>query len=103
MGAVRVGEFVADVGTDVPSDREAADDADGVAVQLFTSGTTGEPKAALLRHNNLLSYILGTIEFASADEDEATLVSVPPYHIAGISAILKIGRASCRERVCQYV
>src|SRR3546814_17047933 len=57
-------------------------------LQLFTSGTTGEPKAALLRHNNLLSYILGTIEFASADEDEATLVSVPPYHIAGISALL---------------
>jgi acyl-CoA synthetase (AMP-forming)/AMP-acid ligase II len=58
------------------------------AVQLFTSGTTAAPKAALLRHANLLSYILGTVEFMSADEAEAALVSVPPYHIAGIAALL---------------
>jgi acyl-CoA synthetase (AMP-forming)/AMP-acid ligase II len=31
---------------------------------------------------------MGTLEFASADEDEATLVTVPPYHIAGISSIV---------------
>jgi acyl-CoA synthetase (AMP-forming)/AMP-acid ligase II len=59
-----------------------------VAVQLFTSGTTAAPKAALLRHSNLLSYILGTVEFASAAETESALVSVPPYHIAGIAALL---------------
>lgn len=64
------------------------DEADGVAVELFTSGTTGEPKAALLRHANLMSYILGTVEFAGAGEDEATLITVPPYHIAGIMAVL---------------
>lgn len=58
------------------------------AVQLFTSGTSGEPKAALLSHDNLTSYIMQTVEFASAGEDEAGLVSVPPYHIAGISALL---------------
>jgi acyl-CoA synthetase (AMP-forming)/AMP-acid ligase II len=60
----------------------------GVAVQLFTSGTTAAPKAALLRHGNLLSYILGTIEFGSASSEEAALVSVPPYHIAGVAALL---------------
>ncbi len=59
-----------------------------VAVNLFTSGTTGKPKAAVLRHENLMSYILGTVEFASAEEDEAIIVTVPPYHIAGISALL---------------
>lgn len=59
-----------------------------IAVQLFTSGTTAAPKAAILRHANLLSYILGTVEFMSAEEDEAALVSVPPYHIAGIAALL---------------
>lgn len=61
---------------------------ESIAVQLFTSGTTAAPKAALLRHANLLSYILGAVEFASASEDEAALVSVPPYHIAGIAALL---------------
>lgn len=58
------------------------------AVQLFTSGTTGTPKAALLKHGNIMSYILGTVEFACADENEASVISVPPYHIAGISALL---------------
>jgi acyl-CoA synthetase (AMP-forming)/AMP-acid ligase II len=58
------------------------------AIQLFTSGTTGRPKAAVLRHQNLMSYVLGTVEFGSAQESDAILVSVPPYHIAGISAIL---------------
>ncbi|MCB2059946.1 MAG: AMP-binding protein [Novosphingobium sp.] len=66
----------------------AYDPGEGIAVQLFTSGTTAAPKAAILRHSNLLGYILGTVEFASADEADAALVVVPPYHIAGISALL---------------
>ena len=68
-------------------DREY-DPGEGVAVQLFTSGTTAAPKAAILRHSNLIGYILGTVEFAAAEEADAALVSVPPYHIAGISALM---------------
>ena len=63
-------------------------DPDSVAVMLFTSGTTGPAKAALLRHRHLVSYVIGAVEFMGADEDEAQLVSVPPYHIAGVSTIL---------------
>jgi acyl-CoA synthetase (AMP-forming)/AMP-acid ligase II len=59
-----------------------------VAVLLFTSGTTGEPKVAVLRHRHLTSYVLSSVEFCRAAADEAALVSVPPYHIAGISAVL---------------
>ena len=71
---------------------DAVDNADEpseeIAVQLFTSGTTAAPKAAVLRHANLLSYILGTVEFGAASQEEAVLVSVPPYHVAGIAALL---------------
>ena len=63
-------------------------DPDDVAVLLFTSGTTGDPKAAVLRHRHLASYVITTLEFMSADEADAQLVSVPCYHIAGVSAIL---------------
>ena len=59
-----------------------------IAVLLFTSGTTGDPKVAVLRHRHLTAYVFSTVEFAGAEEGEAALVSVPPYHIAGISAIL---------------
>ncbi|HIG40405.1 MAG: class I adenylate-forming enzyme family protein [bacterium] len=65
-----------------------AEDPSAVAIQLFTSGTTGAPKAAILRHEHLVSYILGTVEFMGAAEEHATLVAVPPYHIAGISAVM---------------
>ena len=34
------------------------------------------------------SYVMSTVEFMGADEDEGALVSVPPYHIAGVSAVL---------------
>ncbi len=74
-----------------PSVEEAdpyAGDPDSVAVLLYTSGTTGPPKGAVLRNRNLTSYVISTVEFAGAGEDEAAVVSVPPYHIAGISSVL---------------
>ncbi len=80
-GFVSAAEQRAD--TDISPDEEV-----GIAIQLFTSGTTAAPKAAVLRHANLLAYILGTVEFGSASTDEAALVCVPPYHIAGIAALL---------------
>lgn len=58
------------------------------AIMLFTSGTSGEPKAAVLRHEHLATYILSTVELGASATDEAALVSVPPYHIAGIAAVL---------------
>ena len=60
----------------------------GIAVLLYTSGTSATPKAAVLRHQHLMSYILNAVEFASASDTEATLVTVPPYHIAGVATIL---------------
>jgi len=73
---------------DVGDAGEWSMDPEEVAVLLFTSGTTGEPKAAVLRHKHLVSYILSSVEFASATPDETALVCVPPYHIAGIMAVL---------------
>lgn len=63
-------------------------DPESVAIVLFTSGTTSQPKAVELSHNNLTSYITGTVEFGAAEETDAALICVPPYHIAGVSAAL---------------
>jgi len=81
-------EFLDRVRTAIDPPETAFADPDDVAVLLFTSGTTGDPKAAVLRHRHLASYIIGTVDCLGAGEDEAQLVSVPPYHIAAISAVL---------------
>jgi len=73
---------------------EAADlgdwpaDPDAIAVLLHTSGTTGAPKTAVLRHRHLMSYVLGMVEAASAGADEAHVMAVPPYHVASVAALL---------------
>ena len=64
------------------------DDPERPAVLLFTSGTSAEPKVAVLEHDQLLAYQLNTVEFASAGDDEAVLLAVPPFHIAGVTAVL---------------
>src|ERR1700737_4878155 len=79
-------EFLAAARTAEPAAEFA--DPDDVAIVLFTSGTTSRPKAVELSHHNLTSYVMGTVEFASAGADDAALICVPPYHIAGVSAAL---------------
>src|SRR4051812_26219870 len=49
---------------------ELAEPDPDIAVLLFTSGTTGEPKAAVLRHRHLASYVISTVDFMGADEHE---------------------------------
>ena len=75
--------------SDEPAREEIGVPADPApAVLIYTSGTTSAPKGVLLRHHNLVSYVLGTVEFAAAGVDDAALMSVPPYHIAAVSNVL---------------
>ncbi|WP_395106260.1 class I adenylate-forming enzyme family protein [Actinomadura sp. SCN-SB] len=80
-------EFL-DSGAAAEAVEDAAASEDDPAVLLFTSGTTAAPKAAVLRHRHLTSYILQTVEFASAGATDAALISVPPYHVAGVGSAL---------------
>lgn len=80
--------FMAAVRAAAPSGTEPGHDPEAAAVLLHTSGTTGKPKVAVLRHRHLTSYVLNGTEMLGADTDEAALVSVPPYHIAGVAGLL---------------
>ena len=83
---ISTAQFLTETRTTEPASAFA--DPDTAAVVLFTSGTTSAPKAVELTHTNLTSYIMGTVEFDSAQPGDAALICVPPYHIAGVSAAL---------------
>jgi acyl-CoA synthetase (AMP-forming)/AMP-acid ligase II len=85
---VDAGDFVAAARGDGTAAGEVPAEGEAPAVLLYTSGTTAAPKAAVLRHRHLTSYVIGTVEFAGAGPDEAVLVSVPPYHVAGLANLL---------------
>jgi len=81
------GDFVRVAASATPRKGQPAS-ADATAVILFTSGTTARPKAVLLKHENLMSYIISTVEFGNAGEQEAALITVPPYHVAAVASTL---------------
>ncbi|WGL54148.1 AMP-binding protein [Nocardioides sp. BP30] len=66
------------------------------AIMLFTSGTTSAPKGVLLKHDHLASYVLQTVEPATAGPEECALVCVPPYHVAGVASVLSNAYAGRR-------
>jgi acyl-CoA synthetase (AMP-forming)/AMP-acid ligase II len=94
VSAISTGEFLAATESD-----EAAPprpEVEAPAVVLFTSGTTSAPKGVLLRHDHLTSYVLQTVEMAGAAESDCALVSVPPYHVAGVASALSNAYAGRR-------
>ena len=58
---------------------------DDVAIQMYTSGTTGHPKGAQLTNGNLLALLpAATREWGEQwDADDVNLVCMPLFHIAG--------------------
>src|SRR6185437_138834 len=70
-----------------PDDPKVQIERQDVAIQLYTSGTTGKPKGAMLSHANLLDQ-LENGDGADADwnrwtEDDVSLVAMPIFHIGG--------------------
>ncbi|MGH9023173.1 MAG: acyl-CoA synthetase [Acidimicrobiia bacterium] len=58
---------------------------DEVAVIMYTSGTTGRPKGAMLTHGNLLWSNLNLMHAADVSVDDVTLVCAPLFHIGGLN------------------
>ncbi|GAA2360355.1 hypothetical protein GCM10009854_44250 [Saccharopolyspora halophila] len=59
--------------------------ADEVAVIMYTSGTTGRPKGAMLTHGNLFWNNVGSMLAFDPSQDDVTLVCAPLFHIGGLN------------------
>jgi acyl-CoA synthetase (AMP-forming)/AMP-acid ligase II len=64
-------------------------DPDAVKLRLYTSGTTGAPKAVLHSHNTLNRVAVVSAEQANAGMDDVTLMPSPVTHISGYSGALE--------------
>ncbi len=61
---------------------------DSPALIMYTSGTTGRPKGAVLTHSNLLSESVVLIRaYQLMESEEVNLVASPMFHIGAIGSI----------------
>jgi long-chain acyl-CoA synthetase len=73
---------------------ERADD--DVAVLLFTSGTAGTPKAAILTHGNLAANIHQVLDHPGlrVTSSDVTLGVLPFFHVFGLNVVLGVTLAA---------
>jgi long-chain acyl-CoA synthetase len=64
---------------------------DDVAVLLYTGGTTGAPKGAMLTHRNIVA---NTLQFATwyafEHGDEVAACAIPMFHSGGMSGVMNV-------------
>lgn len=60
-----------------------------VALLMYTSGTTGRPKAAMLTNRSLLGHMHAAAAVWDYDEQSVQLVAMPLFHIGGTSIALE--------------
>ncbi len=64
-------------------------DDEDVALQPYTSGTTGRPKGVLLTHRNLISNVQAVSKlFPLSPEEDRLLVPIPMFHITGMTVMM---------------
>jgi fatty-acyl-CoA synthase len=81
-GALDYAAFLAR-GSDAPVD--ATVDLDEPCMIMYTSGTTGRPKGAVLAHHNIMWNCLNVLVDLDLRSDEVTLVTAPMFHTAALN------------------
>ncbi|MCP5062210.1 MAG: acyl--CoA ligase [Ignavibacteriae bacterium] len=60
-----------------------------VALMMYSSGSTGNPKCVQLTFNNLFESVKSLQSLVSQDKDDVWLATLPFYHIGGFSILMR--------------
>lgn len=77
----------------VPAPRYLERRLDAPAVVCFTSGTSGDPRAVVLTHGNLLWSSIGSARNLGVREDDLWLCCMPLHHVGGVSILVRSAMA----------
>ena len=80
QGCTSYDDFVATGAAAAPKERPSED---ALCWLLYTSGTTGLPKGAMLSHRNLLASVMNALSSWEAAPDDMNLYTFPLFHVAG--------------------
>jgi fatty-acyl-CoA synthase len=69
----------------VPERRDELVGPDDLCLIMYTSGTTGRPKGAMLTHGNMTWNCVNVLVDVDVRSDEVTLVSAPLFHTAALN------------------
>lgn len=72
---------------------------DKVAVLLYTSGTTGLPKAAMLTQGNLVAAAYATLQVRQLDDCSVVYLGLPLSHVFGLVTLLAAAAAQSSIRL----
>ncbi len=81
---ILVEELISSEDAAEPASREP----DDLAVLLYTSGSTGQPKGVRLSHRNLLANARAAAQAAGFRSDDRVLGALPPFHSFALTATL---------------
>jgi acyl-CoA synthetase (AMP-forming)/AMP-acid ligase II len=70
-----------------------------VAAMLYTSGTTGDPKAAMLTHQNLISGAYASAKLRGSKRGDVCYVALPLSHIFGLVTLFAMASSESTIRL----
>ncbi len=88
LGSQGEGSLMQKVEDYEPIDRKSNSDPDDVAAILYTSGTTGRSKGAMITQKNLLTNANALVDIWSWSSEDTLLHALPIFHVHGLFVAL---------------
>ena len=84
----KVHSFAQLIATGKPNVEIVSVDENETAIILYTSGTTGQPKGAMLTHGNLYSNARDVADYLSYSEDDRIVATLPVFHVFALTVVV---------------